>query len=94
MAVDIKFSSEERFKKRAKVRGEDSNAPHTFTNSHTLLNPNQSSTLNAFTNSFPNFIIYSMLTCTVARIAFNILATTSSTYLSNRRATNGNANIK
>ena len=42
MAVDIKFSSEERFKKREKVRGEESNAPHTLTNSHTLPNPNQS----------------------------------------------------
>ena len=50
MAVDIKFSSEKRFKKRVKVRGEGSNAPHTLTNSHTLLNPNQSLILNLSSN--------------------------------------------
>lgn len=50
MAVDIKFSSEERFEKREKVRGEGGNAPHTLTNSHTLPNPNQSLTPNLSSN--------------------------------------------
>ena len=50
MAVDIKFSSEESENKRAKVRGEGGNAPHTLTNSHTLPKPNQSLILNLSSN--------------------------------------------
>lgn len=50
MAVDIKFSSEESESKREKVRGEGGNAPHTLTNSHTLLNPNHSFTLSLSSN--------------------------------------------
>lgn len=37
-----------------RIRGRGGSAPHTPTYSHTLSNPNQSFTLNAFTNSFLN----------------------------------------
>lgn len=50
MAVDIKFSSKERFRRESKVRGEGGNAPHTLTNSHTLPKPNQSLILNLSSN--------------------------------------------
>lgn len=37
-----------------RIRGRGGNAPHTPTYFHTLSNPNQSFTLNAFTNSSLN----------------------------------------
>lgn len=54
--------------------------PHTPTYSHTLLNPNQSFTLNSFTNSFLNTIIYSIDTSIIASIAFTILVIALSKY--------------
>ena len=86
MAVDIKFSSEERFKKRVKVRGEGGNAPHTLTTSHTLLKPNQSLILNFSINPSVIRTIVVNTSSTTNIIARAIFTTT---FIVNFTVTNG-----